>query len=147
MFVNALMRAGVPFLIDTVKKMLLNSTDENANTAGKALEKVVNPPTNLELKKALVSYDKVVIQEVNKSLQKEVESSDKFIGRMRPTFGYVMAFTWFSQMMGIAYLMVFETQKVSDVVKTIADLSMMWSVGLSVLGVYVYKRSEEKKQG
>ena len=146
MFVNALVHAGVPFLMDTVKKMLLNSDDKTTKEAGKALEKVINPPANTELKKALLNHDTIVIQSVNKSLQKEVESSDKFIGRMRPTFGYVMAFTWFCQMMAVAYLMIFNTHRAADVVKTVADLSMMWSVGLSVLGVYVYKRSDDKKQ-
>jgi len=28
-----------------------------------------------------------------------------------------------------------------------SSLSIIWTVGLSVLGVYVYKRSEEKKAG
>ena len=27
----------------------------------------------------------------------------------------------------------------------VQSLSMIWTVGLSVLGIYVYKRSEEKK--
>ena len=146
MFVNTLIRAGVPFLIDTVKKILLDSTDETANLVGKALDKVSNPPNDSALKKALINHDTVVIHAVNKSLQKEVESSDKFIRRMRPTFGYVMAFTWFCQMMSAAYLMIFNTHRAADVVKTVADLSMMWSVGLSVLGVYVYKRSDDKKK-
>jgi hypothetical protein len=31
------------------------------------------------------------------------------------------------------------------VIGAMNSLSMIWTVGLSVLGVYVYKRSEEKK--
>ena len=64
---------------------------------------------------------------------------------MRPTFGYLMAFTWAAQMSAVAYIMVFETDKASVVIEAVESLSAIWAVGLSVLGIYVYKRSEDKK--
>lgn len=83
--------------------------------------------------------------EVNQSLRAEVTSEDKYVRRMRPTFGYLMAVTWAAQMLGLAYVVVFETDKAASVLEGMAALSTIWAVGLSVLGVYVYKRSEEKK--
>ena len=56
-----------------------------------------------------------------------------------------MAFTWAAQMFGIAYIIVFETEKSVFVLNAMGSLSAIWAVGLSVLGIYVYKRSEEKK--
>lgn len=65
--------------------------------------------------------------------------------RMRPTFGYLMAVTWAAQMLAIAYVIVFETAQAGVVMSAMASLSAIWAVGLSVLGIYVYKRSEDKK--
>lgn len=48
-------------------------------------------------------------------------------------------------MFGIAYVVVFETEKAAQVLEAMAALSTIWAVGLSVLGIYVYKRSEDKK--
>ena len=146
MFINAMVNAGVPFLLDTVKKMLLNSDNDVAKKAGKALGKVDTSFDDKTLKKALSEQDVQVIKTVNESLQKEVSNSDPFVRRMRPTFGYIMAITWFFQMMAVAYLMIWDSVKAVQIVKSFAELSMMWSVGLSVLGVYVYKRSTDKKQ-
>lgn len=86
-----------------------------------------------------------VLSEINQSMRAETASSDPYVRRMRPTFGYLMAVTWAAQMMGLAYVVVFETEKANEVLEGMESLSTIWAVGLSVLGVYVYKRSEEKK--
>ena len=78
-------------------------------------------------------------------MRAEVQSQDIYVRRMRPTFGYLMAITWASQMLGIAYIIVFDTQRAGEVMAAIGSLSAIWAVGLSVLGIYVYKRSEDKK--
>jgi len=64
---------------------------------------------------------------------------------MRPTFGYLMALTWAAQMLGVACVSIFNTQRFALVLKAMASLSAIWGIGLSVLGIYVYKRSEDKK--
>ena len=88
-----------------------------------------------------------VLAQVNESLRAEVASEDPYVRRMRPTFGYLMALTWAAQMFGIAYVIVFRTNEVGAVMQAIGNLSVIWTVGLSVLGIYVYKRSEDKKIG
>lgn len=82
---------------------------------------------------------------INETIRAEVASGDSYVRRMRPTFGYLMAFTWAAQMFGIAYIIVLETEKSVFVLNAMGSLSAIWAVGLSVLGIYVYKRSEEKK--
>ena len=65
--------------------------------------------------------------------------------RMRPAFGYVMAAKWGAQMLAIAYVLIFDTAKAGVILNGMASLSAIWAVGLSALGIYVYKRSEDKK--
>lgn len=84
-------------------------------------------------------------QQVNESLRAEVASPDAYVRRMRPTFGYLMALTWAAQMLAVAYVIVFRTAESSLVIEAMESLGMIWGIGLSVLGVYVYQRSEEKK--
>jgi hypothetical protein len=48
-------------------------------------------------------------------------------------------------MFGLAYIIVFQTEKAAYILEGMASLSTIWAVGLSVLGIYVYKRSEDKK--
>ncbi|QQG36008.1 MAG: ribokinase [Micavibrio aeruginosavorus] len=86
-------------------------------------------------------------QQINESLRAEVASPDAYVRRMRPTFGYLMAFTWAAQMFAVAYVIVFRTAESSLVIEAMESLGMIWGIGLSVLGVYVYQRSEEKKCG
>lgn len=86
------------------------------------------------------------LSEINKSLRAEISSEDKYVRRMRPTFGYLMAFTWAAQMFGIAYVIIFDTDKAGVVMAAMGNLSAIWAVGLSVLGIYVYKRSEDKRE-
>lgn len=85
------------------------------------------------------------LTEINKSLRAEIASEDPYVRRMRPTFGYLMALTWAAQMFGIAYVIMFDTDKAGVVMAAMANLSAIWAVGLSVLGIYVYKRSDDKQ--
>lgn len=85
------------------------------------------------------------IEQVNQSLRAEIVSNDLYVRRMRPTFGYLMAITWTAQMLGIAYVIIFDTARAGEIMAAMGSLSAIWAVGLSVLGIYVYKRSEEKK--
>ena len=85
------------------------------------------------------------LTEINESLRAEILSEDKYVRRMRPTFGYLMALTWGVQMFGIAYIIVAKTESAAVVLESMASLSTIWAVGLSVLGIYVFKRSEDKK--
>ncbi|PKR57612.1 hypothetical protein COO92_16385 [Thalassospira lohafexi] len=84
---------------------------------------------------------------INQTIQTEVKSEDAYVRRMRPTFGYIMAVTWGLQMGAIAWTIINTPEYAAEVVTAMVSLSTIWSVGLAVLGVYVYGRSGEKKAG
>jgi len=85
-----------------------------------------------------------ILREVNATARVEAQSEDKYVRRMRPTFGYIMAVTWALQMAAVAWVIFADPKNAPDIVNALGALSIMWSVGLSVLGVYVYKRSSDK---
>lgn len=147
---------GIPVLINIITETLKNIQNPLTQGAAKALEQVDEAIrggqiSNEQLEEANRHTERMTeLQaqqqgEVNTSLRTEITSEDKYVRRMRPTFGYIMAATWGAQMMAVAYVIVFETNKSFIVLNAVESLSAIWAMGLSVLGIYVYKRSEEKK--
>ena len=88
---------------------------------------------------------RTALTEVNRSLRAEVSSDDAYVRRMRPTFGYIMALTWLAQMGAIAWVIVADPVQANLIITAMTSLGTIWSVGLSVLGIYAYKRSEDKR--
>ena len=150
----------IPVLLTILADVLGGIDNKAAKTASKALEKVdealrageISPEQLAEANRhaermaqiELEDY-RVTIQEINASLRAEVASEDKYVRRMRPTFGYLMALTWAAQMFAIAYVIIFDTDKAGVVMAAMGSLSAIWAVGLSVLGIYVYRRSDDKQ--
>jgi DNA-directed RNA polymerase subunit F len=156
MLETILSKLGLPFLISSVAKALGGIDNPVAKTAAESLSKVekaiANGTITIEQTKeahrhieAMARVDAESLKEINHSLRAEIESQDPYVRRMRPTFGYLMAFTWTLQMSALAYIMVFEIAQASLVIEAVESLSAIWAVALSVLGIYVYKRSEDKK--
>ncbi|PCI55961.1 MAG: ribokinase [Alphaproteobacteria bacterium] len=156
-----LSQVGLPVLIAIVGGALGVLEHPAAKTAVQALGKVEaalksGQITSEQLAEANRHSEKMAemeiehyqtsLSEINKSLRAEIASEDKYVRRMRPTFGYLMAFTWAAQMFGIAYVIIFETDKAGVVMVAMGNLSAIWAVGLSVLGIYVYKRSDDKQK-
>lgn len=155
-----LARIGLPILIELVAGVLRGVKNPSAQSAAGALDEVgaalsgglisdeqvaeANRHTE-EIARIKITENQIALSEINASLRAEVNSSDAYVRRMRPTFGYLMAFTWAAQMFGLAYVVIFETEKAAAVMEGMESLSAIWGVGLSVLGIYVYKRSEEKR--
>jgi len=160
MISTVLSKIGLPILIEFVAQALGRVDHPVANSAKKALEEVegalagglISTEQMAEANRHAESMARINMQqyetslsEINQSLRAEIASNDKYVRRMRPTFGYLMAATWAAQMFGIAYVVVFKTETAAIVMQGMAALSTIWAVGLSVLGIYVYKRSEDKK--
>jgi hypothetical protein len=160
MSVPILLQAGIPALIKGLAdglKTLGNPAAQGASTAlDYFLEALtrgqVSPEQLSELNRHVEKMQEIeaderkgAIVQINESLSAEVASSDPYVRRMRPTFGYIIAVTWMAQMLSIAYVIVFETEQAALVIEAVQSLGTIWAVGLSVLGIYVYKRSEEKK--
>lgn len=155
-----LSQIGFPFLVTLLGGVLGKIDNPVAKSASDALGEVdkllrtggISPEQLAEANRHTEKMAEIEIQnyqttlsEINKSLRAEIASEDRYVRRMRPTFGYLMAGTWAAQMFGIAYVIIFETDKAGVVMAAMGNLSTIWAVGLSVLGIYVYKRSEDKK--
>lgn len=153
---------GIPVLVKTVRSALSQSSNSVAKGAATVLENVEQAIENgdisldevkeanrhLEAIEQIESDEfKTLISEVNQSLRAEVASEDKYVRRMRPTFGYIMAVTWAAQMLSVAFVILDKPEKAGEIMNGMASLSAIWTVGLSVLGIYVYKRSSDKKIG
>ena len=160
MLESILAKVGLPILINVLSETLKTIDTPVTKGAGKALEQVdeairAGQLSNEQIAEAnrhvehlagLQSEEyKEAFRQINESLRAEIQSEDQYVRRMRPTFGYLMALTWASQMLGIAYVIIFDTERAASVMTAMASLSAIWAVGLSVLGIYVYKRSEDKK--
>ena len=157
MFPALFAKIGIPVLAQVIGEALGRIDNPAAKTAAAALAvlgKNLNPGEIAEANRHAESImalemqkDGTALSEINQSLRAEAASSDAYVRRMRPTFGYLMALTWAAQMFGIAYILVFRTADAPVVLQAASSLSMIWTVGLSVLGIYVYKRSEDKQAG
>lgn len=158
-------RLGLPFLMSIVGSALGKIDNPVAQNAAKALSETQNaittgaittgaitPEARAEANRHIETMEGIsqkerseVLAQVNESLRFEVGSTDLYVRRMRPTFGYLMALTWTAQMLAIAYVIVFDTSRAAVVLQAVESLSTIWCIALSVLGLYVYKRSDEKR--
>ncbi|MDF1749950.1 MAG: 3TM-type holin [Alphaproteobacteria bacterium] len=156
-----LAQIGLPLLVKAVGGALSNSSNSVAKAAGEALgqvdteisagrldgDQLKEANRHLEAIATLeATTDQTWLQEVNQTIRAESTSEDAYVRRMRPTFGYIMAFTWAAQMGAIAYTVVADPQQAAPVIAAVASLGTIWTVGLSVLGIYVYRRSGEKQR-
>ncbi|MEI6558578.1 MAG: 3TM-type holin [Rhodospirillaceae bacterium] len=162
MIAALLAQVGLPLLVRTVGSALGMIDNPLAASAAAALRAVDGGITSSEIPPEAVAEAnrhverlaelesagiQAALKEVNQSARAEIASEDAYVRRMRPTFGYVMALTWGAQMTALAYIIVTDPAAAGAVVAAMASLGTIWSVGLGVLGIYVYKRSDEKRQG
>lgn len=160
MVAPVILKMGLPVMATILSEALSTIKHPAAQVASKSLGQVsdalnigqITPEQMAEANRHAEQMAELSVREniaayeqVNESLRVEVSSDDPYVRRMRPTFGYLMAVTWAAQMMALAYVIVFETSQADIVLRAMESLGTIWMVGLSVLGIYVYKRSEEKR--
>lgn len=97
-----------------------------------------------ELRAMVIQGESNRLAEVNATMRAEATSGDRFVSRWRPTFGYLMALTWAAQMFALAWTIVHDAAAAPHVISAMASLGTIWSVGLAVVGVSVWKRSADK---
>lgn len=91
--------------------------------------------------------------EVNQTIRTEAQSDDKFVRRWRPFFGYCLSISWCLMFIFIivvgSYAIIYDPAQAVTIITALGSLlsavSLMWSVALAVLGVYIKKRSDDKK--
>jgi len=121
-----LAQIGLPLLVKAVGGALSNSSNSVAKAAGDALgqvdteiatgrldgDQLKEANRHLEALATLeANTDQTWLQQVNQTIRAESVSDDAYVRRMRPTFGYIMAFTWAAQMGAIAYTVVADPQQ------------------------------------
>ena len=156
-----LAQIGLPVLVKSLTGALDKLSNPVAKTAAEALKQVdaavasgaislddiKESNRHLEKMSDLESAEITSqIEQINASLRTEIASSDAYVRRMRPTFGYIIAFTWAAQMLAVAAIILDDPEKATVVMSAMGNLDTIWTVGLSVLGIYVYKRSREKSK-
>jgi hypothetical protein len=158
--VAPLLQFGIPMVIKGISEALRGIDHPAAKGASAALSTLddaitrgqIKPEQMAEMNRHVERLEELqqkerseILSEVNQSLRAEVSSTDSYVRRMRPTFGYMIAVTWAAQMLALAYVVVFDTKNAALVINAMENLGTIWAVGLSVMGIYVYKRSEEKR--
>lgn len=126
MLSSLLSNVGLPVLVAILGGVLGTIDNPAAKTASKALEKVdealrsgqITPEQLAEANRHTekmaqmeIENENTHLEQINQSLRAEISSEDPYVRRMRPTFGYLMAITWGAQMLGIAYVIIFDTDK------------------------------------
>ena len=159
MIAALLAQVGLPLLARAVGGALSNIDHPAARAASSALSAVetditdgkISPGQVVEANRHVermteltLARDVEVLTEINRTIRTEVRADDVYVRRMRPTFGYIMAISWAAQMLAIAYTIVARPADAGAVIAAMASLGTIWTVGLSVLGVYVFKRSQDK---
>lgn len=160
MLSTILSKVGLPLLIEFVARGLgriqhpaarvasdaLLQVEEVLQSGGISAEELAEANRHAEeMARINLKQYEASLTQINQSIRAEIISDDKYVRRMRPTFGYLMAITWGLQMGALSYVIVFHTERAAQLMHGMASLSTIWAVGLSVLGVYIYKRSEDKK--
>lgn len=85
------------------------------------------------------------LEAVNATMRAEIGSSDPYVRRARPTWLYVTALSWSAQMGAISWAIVTNPASAGPLISACAGLTAMWGIALSVVGVYVKSRSDDKK--
>jgi len=106
-----------------------------------------------ELQRMQIEAETARLSEINQTIRAEAASLDPYVRRWRPTYGYAAAFTWSVQMIGlmiiVGYVVVEEPTSASVVISALAGLlgplMVLWGVALSILGVSIAKRSQDKQ--
>lgn len=127
----------------------------------KAMESLQgNPEFVLQYREKLIDLQAKELEEdtkrlkaVNKTMQKEANSTDSFVRRWRPFYGYCVAISWFIQMtlfsFALAYTIIKNPAQLPTIITALASvftaLAGLWGIALTVLGVSVHQRSKDKQ--
>lgn len=98
-----------------------------------------------ELRKMVIEAETARLAEINKTMRAEATAQDGYVRRWRPTFGYMVAITWFIQSVAIAWAMVAKPENAADLINAVTALTPMWGIALSILGINITSRSRDKR--
>lgn len=76
--------------------------------------------------------------------RQELKSEHPYVWAMRPTFGYILALTLLLEAISVLYCVFEAPEALTSLATVLSSLSMVQSVALAVLGIYVKGRTDEK---
>ena len=93
------------------------------------------------------------LESVNTTIRAEVASKDSYNARWRSTYGYCVSFTWTLFFIGFVvisgYAVIKTPTQATLIIGALAGLISstmpLWGIALGILGVSVYKRSQDKQ--
>ncbi|UCD31294.1 MAG: hypothetical protein JSV38_10860 [Desulfobacterales bacterium] len=97
-----------------------------------------------QLQQMMVESETQRMTQVNETIRAELASGNKFKSYWRPLFGYIMAITWGAIMLATTYQILFKPGDAASTIGALGQLSGLWGIGLAVLGINVWKRSDDK---
>lgn len=98
----------------------------------------------IEMQSLLLQAEAQRHAEVNATMRAEYQQDDPYVKRWRPTLGYAVTFSWVITWIAIVYAIVAKPAEAPDVIEALAATGVMWSVALSILGINVSRRSDDK---
>ena len=100
----------------------------------------------------LLEMQKTAISEQARTARAEIKSESKYVMWWRPTFGYMLALSFFVWTSAFSYMLIKlidnpagMSETVSSVAQLMGSLSIIWGTALAVLGINVSSRSKDKQ--
>ena len=110
-----------------------------------------DPALALQLQQAWLAHDADLaraeadeLAAINATMRAEAASSDAYVRRWRPTFGYAVAATWSATMGAVSWAVIATPAQAPAIIASLVNTSPIWGIALAVLGVSVIKRSQDK---
>jgi hypothetical protein len=97
------------------------------------------------LSQAAITSELTMFEQTHQTIRAELAIEDKFKSYWRPAFGYAMVLSWLMVWGGIMYSIFDNAANAKLVINALADTTVLWGVALSVLGVQISKRSQDKQ--
>lgn len=88
---------------------------------------------------------KLVLTQQHATMQAELASNDPYVRRWRPTWGYSMCAAWVLLFLSLAVVMMFNPEQAATVVNSVVAMTPLFGIGLTVLGINIHKRSQDKQ--
>lgn len=88
---------------------------------------------------------KLALTEQHKIMQTELASNDAYVRRWRPTFGYAVCLAWVSLFFGTVLFILVHPEYTDQVFTGVSKLTALFSIALTVLGINIHKRSQDKQ--
>ena len=87
----------------------------------------------------------LAITQQHATMQAELASNDPYVRRWRPTWGYSMCAAWVLLFLSLAVVMMFYPEHAASVVNSVVAMTPLFGIGLTVLGINIHKRSQDKQ--